>query len=467
MEYSSNDIAAATSLQAFTYMYVSLTTFWTYDYVCSLRQEWIFLLRSRWTKVKGLYIVTRHLPFLPLTMNLYLSFTPNKNLGECRTLENICSGLSMLSIICSECFFILRIYALWDNNRIVLAVMLSAFLAFVVAGISIAFDNTVSASYATSPIPGITGCYQSSDSVQLFIPFLLSSVLELGLMILTLIRAIQNWRGTNSHLYVVVLKHNILYYACGLCESAHAHANPFSVLIYMIILVPKVFSVANIFTSLFLNYAYHAMLHDFQFIILAILATRMHRHLWHEISPDALMRIPMSDMLTADRIMTGGGGHSWVRDALNLWGCIFCRGREISYARACHKHLPKYQDDRKMSMGRDELDKECIISVSGRDSVQCHSHRSSCPDSSVRNTKIVLSCWSLRMSTISSSLIVCKLPGNLFAPNDLEELVVDNSWPTKAANRPQIGCEDKGDQVQAPSSKSKGVKAKKAKTSQG
>ncbi|KAG1739473.1 uncharacterized protein EDB91DRAFT_1336798 [Suillus paluster] len=245
----------------------------TYDY-------WIFLLQSRWTKVKGLYIVTRHLPFLLLITDIYLSFTPNENLGECRTLDNICSGLGALSVICSECFFILRTYALWNNNRILLAVMLSTFLAFIVAAISTAFANTVSASYATSRIPGITGCYQSSDSVQLFIPFLLLTVLELGLMILTLIHAIQNWQVTNGHLYIVLLKHNILYYACGLF-----------------------FSVVNIFTSLLLHYAYHAMLHDFQFIILAILATRMHRHLWHEISPDALMRIPMSDMLTADRIV--------------------------------------------------------------------------------------------------------------------------------------------------------------------
>ncbi|KAG1860248.1 hypothetical protein DFJ58DRAFT_874432 [Suillus subalutaceus] len=66
---------------------------------------------------------------------------------------------------------------------------------------------------------------------------------------------------------------------------------------------------------------------------------------------------------------------------------------------------------------------------------------------------------------------------NEFAPNDLEELVVDNPRLMKAANRPQIGRkqkanvpstgEDEGDQVQAPNSKSKGAKAKKAKTGQG
>ncbi|KAG2046966.1 hypothetical protein BDR06DRAFT_1014271 [Suillus hirtellus] len=47
---------------------------------------------------------------------------------------------------------------------------------------------------------------------------------------------------------------------------------------------------------------------------------------------------------------------------------------------------------------------------------------------------------------------------NEFTPNDSEELVVDNPRPTG---------EDKGDQVQAPNSESKGAKAKKAKTGRG
>ncbi|KAG1721739.1 hypothetical protein EDB19DRAFT_496818 [Suillus lakei] len=281
MEYSTGDIAAATSLQFFTYIYVSMTTFWVYDYACSLYEEWTFLLRSHWSKVKGLYIVTRYLPFLLIATNLYLSFIPNETPSKCRVLNNINSGFGILSIVVSECFFILRTYVLWNNNRILLAAMVSTFFTFVVASCSIAFATIVPATYATSTIPGITGCYQSSTSFQLFIPFFLLSVFELGLMMLTLIRAIQNWRMTNNRLYVVLLKHNIFFYACGL-----------------------LFSVANIFTSLLLHYAYHAMLHDFQFIVLAILATRMHRHLWqmnrHAYSSRAIIHIPMTNMLPAE-----------------------------------------------------------------------------------------------------------------------------------------------------------------------
>ncbi|KAG2359703.1 hypothetical protein BDR07DRAFT_1414474 [Suillus spraguei] len=279
MEYSPDDVTAANSLQFTTYIYISISTFWIYDYVCSLHEEWSFLLQSHWSKVKALYIVTRYIPFLIIVTILYESSIPNDSQDKCRLLANINSALGMISVIASESFFVLRTCALWSNNRILLAAMLFSFVTFVGGSVGIAFSTTATAAFATSPIPGITGCYQSSDVIELFIPFLLLFIFELALMTLTLIRAIQNWQINPSHLYIVLVKHNIFYYACGF-----------------------LFSVANIFTSLLLPYSYHAVLHNFQFIILAILATRMHRQLWHWQARrdthtfETFIQIPMSIM---------------------------------------------------------------------------------------------------------------------------------------------------------------------------
>ncbi|KAG2038798.1 hypothetical protein BDR03DRAFT_953583 [Suillus americanus] len=104
-----------------------MATFWVYDYACSLHEEWSFLLRSHWSKVKCLYIVTRYLPFIILTISLYLGFIPSGNSDKCRMFYDINTGLCIVSVICSECFFILRTYALWNKNRILLVAMLSAF----------------------------------------------------------------------------------------------------------------------------------------------------------------------------------------------------------------------------------------------------------------------------------------------------------------------------------------------------
>ncbi|KAG2130794.1 uncharacterized protein EDB93DRAFT_73016 [Suillus bovinus] len=100
-------------------------------------------------------------------------------------------------------------------------------------------------------------------------------------MVLTLIRALQDWRINSGHLYVVLVKHNISYYAFSFLLSA-----------------------TNIFTSMFFLYSYQIILHDFQFVMLPILATRMHLHLWqvnqHAHDSGTLVSIPMSDMSFAD-----------------------------------------------------------------------------------------------------------------------------------------------------------------------
>ncbi|KAG1837108.1 hypothetical protein DFJ58DRAFT_156053 [Suillus subalutaceus] len=112
----SDNVTAARNLQLFVYLCSSMATFWTYDYICSLHEEWTFLLRSRWTKVKVLYITARYVPFLITTMNLYLTVAPNENTNKCQISINIITSLSLISLGCSECLFVLRTYVLWEKK---------------------------------------------------------------------------------------------------------------------------------------------------------------------------------------------------------------------------------------------------------------------------------------------------------------------------------------------------------------
>ncbi|KAG2143740.1 hypothetical protein DEU56DRAFT_938938 [Suillus clintonianus] len=282
VEYSADDIAAAKILQYLAYMYTMQATFWIYDYACSLHEEWTFLLRSRWSKVKALYVITRYLPFCLVTIYLYVNFAPNENSNKCRTVINIFSCLSQITVICSEYFFVLRTRAIWNNNKIVFVGMLSVAFAMIITSVSIRF-TTISTSYVTtSAIPGILGCHWSSNSIRYFLSYILLFVFQLGLVSLTLIRAIQSWRSAKGHMYAVLVKHNIFYYACGLLLSA------------INALMPVLFS----------SSPYCNVLEDIQVFILAILTTRMHLHLWHidrdMHNSEALMYISMSDMSTAD-----------------------------------------------------------------------------------------------------------------------------------------------------------------------
>ncbi|KAG1739548.1 hypothetical protein EDB19DRAFT_2025101, partial [Suillus lakei] len=214
--YSADDVATAKVLQFLSYTCASMATFLTYDYACSLHEEWTILLRSRWTKVKSLYIITRYIPFLLIVTELYQYFAPNENTNKCQIVISIYSCLSIISVASSEFFFMLRTYALWDNNRIVLAAMLSAFFAIAVASVYMNVIGVDASHVTISAIPGITGCYRTSSGVQIAISFVLLFAFQLGLVSLTLIRAVQSWRIVNGPLYDILVKHKcfIIHAVC-------------------------------------------------------------------------------------------------------------------------------------------------------------------------------------------------------------------------------------------------------------
>ncbi|KAG1831156.1 hypothetical protein DFJ58DRAFT_252154 [Suillus subalutaceus] len=244
MEYSADEIAAARGLQYLAYICTSLATFWAYDYVCSFHEEWNFMCRSRWTECIS-----------PRT----------------RTPTNARYWT----------------YVLWNSNRIVLVTMLSTLFATIVSFIGICFSAIATSRVTTSVVPGITGCYRNSTTVEFFMPFLLLLVFQLGLVTLTLTRVFQTWRMSNGGMHAILVKHNIFYYACGLFLSV------------MNVLAPVMFS----------DPAYYVLLGESQVYILAILATRMHLHLWHigqhaVYDPEDLVYISMPDMSSADRTVT-------------------------------------------------------------------------------------------------------------------------------------------------------------------
>jgi hypothetical protein len=165
----------------------------------------------------------------------------------------------------------------------------------------------------------------------------------LGLMSLTLIHAIQGWQMAHGRLYVVLVKNNILYYLCGLCESKHAYIFTHFSMLISDDFVSEVLSAVNVLASRYFpvrdllkhcraktlifrtlststmpcskgthfqiclciptNNTHpntHLVTYSFQFVFLQILALRMHLHLWQidqqTQNMDSLVCISLSDM---------------------------------------------------------------------------------------------------------------------------------------------------------------------------
>ncbi|KAH7927953.1 hypothetical protein BV22DRAFT_1126987 [Leucogyrophana mollusca] len=264
-----------------------------YDYILKFDNEILFLYRSNWGKAKFLYLLARYVPFCLLSLHLFceselhynelmtamehfaVNFDPNEDPEKCELLNNIC--FSMISLICTECIFVIRTYALWGCNKRVLFLMLVSFIVVLGTDLGMVFAPQRSTTFATVPIPAVTGCYEAAQSKLISVPFALLILFELGivsayvvpivkrihpeivteLLCLTLIRATKRYRDTGSPLFYILLQHNTFYFSCGI-----------------------LFSVVNLLAILLLKDDYGSMFEDFQIVMHAVLVTRMHLHLW-------------------------------------------------------------------------------------------------------------------------------------------------------------------------------------------
>ncbi|KAH7924486.1 hypothetical protein BV22DRAFT_1129788 [Leucogyrophana mollusca] len=196
--YDPSDLAAATDLRKINYVYgnsivfieppftshnsheVSVAAAWTLDYMLQLGDEIAFLGNTKWGKVKVLYCLARYVPFFLIGMNLYQSLKANLNPEMCHPLYEAGACLSGVSLVCSECIFFLRAYALWARNRKVLLVLSCSLVVLVVAVIVVLFTYQSSIKFTVPPVPVITGCYRTGQDNVLFIAYLLLLVFELG-----------------------------------------------------------------------------------------------------------------------------------------------------------------------------------------------------------------------------------------------------------------------------------------------
>lgn len=74
--YTPADFVIGRTLLNLNYAYVSTTVIWVYDYIITFVDELAFIQKSRWGKVKILYLLCRYLPFLLLAADTYQVLQP-------------------------------------------------------------------------------------------------------------------------------------------------------------------------------------------------------------------------------------------------------------------------------------------------------------------------------------------------------------------------------------------------------
>ncbi|KAG2347998.1 hypothetical protein BDR05DRAFT_957629 [Suillus weaverae] len=237
---------------------IALITFWSYDYILCLPDAVTFLAESRWGLGTFLYLTCSHLPLAFMSLNMLVVFQPDVPLHLCRSYNIANTYVGIMSMLCAECIFIIRAYAVWERGRWFAAMEIFTIVAYVVP---ISFSLQQFNSEVSEPcwIPGTSGILDAETSTQIFVAFGLLAIAELQTLLLLLYRAIK-WRsirGTNNCLIRGLMKDNLLYCCCGI-----------------------VFSLSVILTTIFLPFPVGHLVAECQVVVQALLVTRMHRSFW-------------------------------------------------------------------------------------------------------------------------------------------------------------------------------------------
>ncbi|KAG2369161.1 hypothetical protein BDR07DRAFT_856245 [Suillus spraguei] len=223
-------------LPGLNYIYVALVTLWVYDYILCLPDAVTFLAHSRWGLNTFLYLTCSHFPLVFMILNM----------------------LGITSMVCAECIFKVRTYAVWERQGWIALVEIFTVCAYVVP-ITVCLQQFNSRVSEPCWIPGITGYLDKETSTKIYIAFGLLAMAQLHTLLLLLSRVIKGYGGwgIDNRLMRSLMKDNLLYCGCGFA-----------------------FSMSVILTTIFLPFPVGHMLAEIQVVIQGLLVTRMHRNFW-------------------------------------------------------------------------------------------------------------------------------------------------------------------------------------------
>ncbi|KAG1779401.1 hypothetical protein EV702DRAFT_1087908 [Suillus placidus] len=177
------------------------------------------------------------------------------NKTECTIIDLIDLWILVMVLLCVECIFIIRTYALWGQMRRILYILAGSYLV-ILAG---AF--TCLALYSVA-ISKFGGCDLPADSQQpLIAGYILLVILEIEVLVLSVYRAFKLYRASRGVLLVLLVQHNVGYFAACLTLNS-----------------------INMISAVGVATHDNAMMEVTQIVLQGLLATRMQIDLWKSAS---------------------------------------------------------------------------------------------------------------------------------------------------------------------------------------
>ncbi|KAA1472910.1 hypothetical protein DENSPDRAFT_839294 [Dentipellis sp. KUC8613] len=207
-------VVALQQMKVVTYFDLSALTLLFYDYLLTLPDELELIWGSRWTITKFVFLLNRYVPFFDTSLGIYHQLGPNVSDSSCAAIYSACGWMIAYGVGISEIILIFRTWAIWGKDK---RVGYGLGVLFVVAWVFLSiYLNRFLQSMEFMPLnkilPTFRGCFVTNVDNMLYICFVISLAYETIIVCLTLIKGLQHFRTTNSHLVYSLYRDGVLAY---------------------------------------------------------------------------------------------------------------------------------------------------------------------------------------------------------------------------------------------------------------
>ncbi|KAG2127894.1 uncharacterized protein EDB93DRAFT_1185913 [Suillus bovinus] len=196
-----------------SYIFLATMVVLVYDFLINLEYEIAYWTSQRVSFATVAYGLCQALSLTACFVRIpivFISTMEKLDKMECTILDLIDLWMLVLVLVCVECIFVIRTYALWGQKRRILYILSGSYLV-ILAG---AFNCLALYSVA---IGNFGGCDLPAHSQQpLIAGYILLVVLELEVLVLSVYRAFKLYRASRGVLLVLLVQHNVGYFAACL-----------------------------------------------------------------------------------------------------------------------------------------------------------------------------------------------------------------------------------------------------------
>ncbi|KLO15028.1 hypothetical protein SCHPADRAFT_282963 [Schizopora paradoxa] len=200
---------------AVKYFYLSNAVILYYDTLLNLREDVKYIWMSRWSLGKCLYILSRYLAFVDLTLLLVYTFDSRLRPSQCLPLYKASAWFQVAGVIFAELILIVRTYAIYQRSRPMLCYLIALHLGLTLPSLNIINRSFAFISYGPSPAPTIIPCVPTIGDVRWWIPFMCIAIFDLNIVTLTLWKAVMDWRSgaTRTEFIITLYRDGFMYFA--------------------------------------------------------------------------------------------------------------------------------------------------------------------------------------------------------------------------------------------------------------